>query len=248
MSLALIFKRPFAFIENKGKVKPSGFSLIEVLVATLINSLLIVGLLSMLSNSGTLQQQAVVTTSRLNDINFAIQQLSVSTSHAIEVNLSGTTHSYFYTGHCGTHLSCTNETSNGSQIAIIQPKPINEEHRDCTGQRANINANDILVSVYWVSNNNHGNQSLFCRGYNLTQNTWVRNGRSAALVDNIERLEALYLVKYNQRYRYLQPQNISDWNSVVAIKTIIFSQANTHQQNTQTLIPLVNNSGLFKND
>ena len=208
-----------------------GFSLLELLIASLINSIILLGLLSLLGFSTKLKLTINDETTSTNNILVAIGYLSEPISQA----------SGIYIGSCGSDSICTYEVVGNSQIAVIQPNTIN---KDCTGQSANINVGDTLVSVFRLTENN-GQQSLYCRGYNLTQQSWVRNGRSIALVDGLTSLTASYLQRQTHsgasRYSYFTADSVTDWNAIVAVKIAIDTGINKDE----TLVALTNKSEAF---
>ncbi len=210
-----------------------GFSLLELLIASLINSIILLGLLSLLGFSTKLKLTINDETTSTNNILVAISYLSTSLSQA----------SGIYIDSCGSDSTCTYESVESSQIATIQPTAIN---KDCTGQSANISAGDTLVSVFSLTENNE-QLSLYCRGYNLTQQSWVRNGHSIALVDGLTSFTATYLQRQSNsginRYSYFTAGSVTDWAAIVAVKIAIETKTNR----AETLIALTNKSVLFNN-
>ena len=216
--------------------RQQGFSLLELLIVVFLSSILLVGVTNLMLGQQLLYKTTLERTRQLSDLHHAFNVLTTFVAQ------SGNEGNYFYLGSCGSDGNCTysDERTNTSQIAIIQPTYIG---RDCTRQQSHINIGDTIANVFWIADNNHGSKSLFCRGFNITQNAWVTNGRSIALVDNINRLEFLLLEQFNDGVlTYQMPQSVEDWGAIKAVKLSIENDYHRYQ----TTVAMINASTIFQ--
>ncbi len=211
-------------------IRQNGFSLLEIIISTLLSSLLLLGILQLMLNQQIFYRNTLAHSEYLNDNQFAFDSLITAIAQ------SGNQNQFFYQGACGLDNPCTYNDEVTSQIAIIQPGTISN---DCTGQWRHIGENDSIANVFFVSDNNHGSKSLYCRGYNITTNSWVKNSRSAPLIDNINQLQFLFLEQSDEFFSYKQSRNVTNWSHIRAVKLFV----GTPNHNYQTTIALVNNTG-----
>lgn len=93
---------------------------------------------------------------------------------------------------CGHSAPCARDGSDdrGDSLAV-QYLATPTTQNDCTG--AAVDRNTVIVNVYSVGDiDGDGIQSLYCRGYNATQQTYIST--PTPLVDGIEALQVLYRI------------------------------------------------------
>ena len=220
--------------------RQQGFSLLEVLIASALGSLMLALALSSIVQSQLSFKTISARQQLQNDAQYALQTLR---NHLLPAGYfesdQQTVNHFIYRGTCSEHSHCTFDGGDDSavedssdQIAIIHD-PIN--NRDCTNQSQNINNTDIIANVFWVQINSNNQQSLYCRGFNISQNQWVVGGRPLALVDGISNVQFQYLsasgtAVSQQRYQYLNADQVQDWSQIKAITIDLIASADDLQQ------------------
>ncbi len=116
--------------------------------------------------------------------------------------------------------------ANSDRLAIqYDPPPDDGTDADCLG--ITIPADNILANVYTVADsNNDGVNSLYCRGFNVTTNSWLGSG-AQPLIDGIDNLQALYRVTNPNStpatYRYISADQltITDYPNITAVRVAV---------------------------
>lgn len=212
--------------ETYPAVKQSGFSLIELMIAMTL-SLLLLGAVIQVFLSSRLTSELSNDVSRIQENGrFSLEFL------ARDIRMAGysddprhrTTNNLLDTA-CDSFNPCT---SNGvgtasDRIAVtLNPLPdVSGVETDCTG--AAIGADDLIANVYYVeTNNDTGINSLMCRGFNISTNTW--NAVAQPLVDGIDNMQILYGVdrdidnNNSQVTRFVDAGAVADWAAVRAVR------------------------------
>jgi len=214
--------------------KQGGLSLIELMIAIVIGvfiSLMVVQY--MVTSSRIFKRQGADTSLELN-ANFALSFLTEYVRQAGTRTPFGTVVP-FYTGSCGTAGSCTFDSTNAaSAIAPATSDSIAVQMRtengfDCTGVA--VPDNNIVANVFYIDTlpNSAGINSLFCRGFDVSNGNWL--GAGAALVDGIDQMQVLYGVSdaNGQVVSYLDASRVppvdgdleSGWDRVRAVKIAV---------------------------
>lgn len=197
-----------------------GLSLIELMIAMVLGLLLIAGALQMMLTSQTIHQ-TTDTLSRIQENGrFALSFLTKSTRMA-GYNSSedeATEGKVFWDGACDTSDPCTNNGAGNAsdQIAVLLD-PSNDS--DCLGN--NVGSDKVIVNVYSIDDlDNDQINSLYCRGFNLSANTWYSPAQP--LVDGVENMQILYGVSdpaaNNAITSYISADGVTDWASIGAVR------------------------------
>ena len=216
-----------------------GFSLLEILIASALGSLLLTLTLASIVQSYHNFMATEVKQHLQADAQFAMQKLS---DHIIQAgyldDLKQT--KLIYWGPCGTANHCTQDNAS-DQIAIMHD-PIDD--RDCTNQSKNISPADIIANVFWIQINSNGHYSLYCRGFNISTNQWVQGGRPLAIVDGIQNLQFQYLIQEESNngfnYRYLNAGQVQNWPNVRAITIELTAVSESNQLTLKRSVALLN--------
>lgn len=208
-----------------------GFSLIELMIAIVIGmfiSLLVVQY--MVASSRVFKRQGADSNLEQN-ASFAISYLSQF------VRQAGTREDYgtvvpFFINPCGSINPCT---SDGAGVASATDPATSDtlavrmfaaDGLDCTGQP--LPAGDQLANVFYIDTSveDPNVNSLYCRGFNITNDSWLANG--IALIDGIDQMQVLYGVADNNEriYSYFDAARvpafdgslIAGWDNVRAVK------------------------------
>lgn len=227
-----------SFFISRSKSSQSGFSLVELMIAMTL-SLMLLGAVIQVFLSSKLTSELSNDVSRVQENGrFSLEFLARDIRMAGYSNLPRhrSTPNILNTS-CDSFNPCTSNGAgnNSDRIAVtLNPLPdATGAETDCTG--ANVNANDQIANVYYVSTDNAtGISSLMCRGYNLTTNTW--NASEQPLVDGIDNMQILYGIdsteddrNLSQVNRFVDASSVSaaDWNSIRAVRLALLASSGT---------------------
>ncbi len=212
-----------------------GLNLIEVIIAIGIGvfiSLMVVQYMA--SSSRLFQRQGADSNLEQNAI-FAVSRL---TSY---VRQAGSRIDYgtdvpFYIGPCGSHDPCTGDgvgtasltDVSTSDTVAVQMHP--DDGLDCTG--AVLPSGSQLANVFYIAASTEaaGINSLYCRGYDVTENAWL-SAAGVALIDGVDQMQVLYGVAdaNEQIYSYFDAARVPDvggsaiqgWDRVRAVRIAV---------------------------
>lgn len=196
-----------------------GLSLVELLIAMLLGLMLIAGALQMMLSSQQIYQ-ATDTLSRIQENGrFALNFLSKDIRMAGYNTTESADGKVFWDGACGAANPCTtNGAGNDSDQIGILMDPSND--LDCQGN-AVASEDTVIANVYYIDDpENDLISSLYCRGYDLSANSWISAGQP--LVDGVENMQILYgitdPVTNNMITSYVRSNEIADWAGIGAAR------------------------------
>ena len=205
--------------------KRSGFALIELLIAMVLGLLLMTGAIQvMLSSKQTFRANEDMSRIQENG-RFALDLLIRDVRMAgFRDPANGDIPAFFLTDACDTLNPCTNNgTTVVSDRLAVQSDPANDV--DCVGTA--IGATDLIAKVYSITNAN-GINSLSCRTWNVTTNSWV--SASQALIDGIDNMQVLYGIRVGTDTsitQYVSSDRVGDWTMVSAVRIgLLVSEGN----------------------
>ena len=203
-------------------MRARGFTLIEVMIALLLGSLIMATFLKVLLNN--LQM------SRYNEYQLTVQQSIRKTTFYLTRDIrmagardpaNGSVLAPFLRGACGTVTNCSSEGGANNDTLAVQLEPPGRE--DCTGNA--VPAGEVTVNYYYIDTDtslapNVGNVvGLFCRGYDPVASSW--RGAGQLMVAGVERLQVLYGyadTSGDAVTSYRTADNVSDWNKVRSVQ------------------------------
>lgn len=192
-----------------------GLSLIELLIAMLLGLILTAGALGMMLASRNLNR-TTDTQSRIQENGrFAIEFLNQGIAMAgyLSSSMDDASNSIFL--NCAS-AQCTKDGSgtNSDQIAaVLDP----EDDVDCVGNTVGLN--DIIANVYTVVDLDGDNvSSLYCRGYNISTNSWLGTGPQP-LVDGVQNMQIHYGINddtavVRRTKQYISADSVTDWSAI----------------------------------
>ncbi|MBL4632210.1 MAG: PilW family protein [Paraglaciecola sp.] len=124
----------------------------------------------------------------------------------------------FWNGACGASNPCTSNGAGSAsdQIAIVLDPSNNS---DCLGN--DVGDNNVIVNVFSIADlDNDQISSLYCRGFNISTNTWYSNAQP--LVDGVENMQVLYGVSdplaNNVITNYISADGVTTWGDIGAVR------------------------------
>ncbi len=217
-----------------------GFSLIEMLISLVGGLVLLLGAMEvMVSTKNTFQTNDDV--SRIQENGRFSLDLIVN-----DVRMAGYREpgrgdkpAFFLTTACDTFDPCT---ENGADTApdrfAVQYDPEND--LDCTGTAVAVN--DLVANVYRILEIAQVN-TLTCRGWNVTQGTWV--GAERPLISGVDNLQVLYGTRVGTSEsvtQYVSADRVADWNLVQAVRIAVLVNRGTEngqsEQRTRSFVVL----------
>jgi len=198
-----------------------GLSLVELLVAMLLGLILTGGALQMMLSSQEIYQ-TTDTLSRIQEngrftLNFLAKDIRMAGYNTTK-DADG---KVFWDGACGASNPCTSNGggSASDQIGILMDPSNN---LDCQGNA--VAADDtVIANVYYIDDpDNDLISSLYCRGYDVSNDAWIANAQP--LVDGVENMQILYGITdpvTNAITSYISSDDIGDWASIGAVKVSV---------------------------
>lgn len=216
---------------RKAGSKQHGLNLIELMIAIVIGafiSLMVVQYL--VTSSRIFKRQGADTNLELN-ANFALSFLTEYIRQGGSRTPFGTVVP-FYIGACTPFTACTHDATGvasatapaTSDTIAVQMSTANGF--DCTGVA--VPAGSIVANVFYVEAlpGAPGINSLFCRGFNVTDDSWISGG--VALIDGVDQMQVQYGVAdaSGQVVSYLDASRVPPvngdlelgWDQVRAVK------------------------------
>ncbi len=200
-----------------------GFSLIEIMFALVIGSMLIIFSLDLIFSNQRLKTINEDHSLVINNANRAMQLLTKSIRMAGYNNTADTTTLLpFYLGNCGSHTECSFDgvTNIGDQIAL---QYIAASGLDCAGNT--IPTNELAIDIFYVANDPATNlNNLYCRGYNTTTNSY--RGNPVSIAEGIDRLEIIYGSSQASMHtdQYLSASEITNWHTVNSVRVSLLAR------------------------
>ncbi len=233
-----------------------GLSLVELMVALLLGLVLMTGIIQVfLASRQTYNTNEAMARMQENG-RFALEFISRS------ARLAGYAEPIFTgnsplplvrpacTGQPGslpaTPPCTTNGNGNGSDSIgfILRPPVIDGARRDCIGNNLDdpgtpgklIDANDLIINEFSVSNNN-GESALSCRSYAYDSSTgvgkWTAGPGFQPLIDGIDRMQILYGITTEGDPRsanqYVSADRVgdtlSDWQNVRSVRISVLANS-----------------------
>lgn len=221
------------YLPIKNNYKASkGFSLIEIMLAFVIGSMLIVFSLDLIFSNQRLKAISEDHSLVINNANRAMQLLSRSIRIAGYNNSTGSRLTPFYVGACDIHTACSFDGATlGDQIAV---QYFSASGLDTAGN--SIPAGELAVDIFYVANDPVTNiNNLFCRGFNTT--TGAYRGNAVVIAEGIDRLDIIYGVSQGSIYTnlYLSASEVIDWLAVTSVRVSLLARttANSNIFNNQ---------------
>jgi type IV pilus assembly protein PilW len=200
-----------------------GFSLIEIMLALVIGSMLIVFSLDLIFSNQRLKTITEDHSLVINNANRAMQLLTKSIRMAGYNDTADTTRLLpFYAGNCGSHTVCSFDgvANIGDQIAL---QYIAASGLDCAGNTIAID--ELAVDIFYVANDPITNlNNLYCRGYNTTTNSY--RGNPVSIAEGIDRLDIIYGSSQASMHtdQYLSASEITDWQTVNSVRVSLLAR------------------------
>jgi len=231
------FKRPKSTRQQGSRQQ--GFNLIELMIAIVIGAFISLMVVQYLVTSSRVFKRQGADTNLEQNASFAISYLSQF------IRQAGTRENYgsvvpFYTGACAHIDPCTGDGTGTAAVTspaisdtiAVQMHPANG--LDCTGQA--IPAGDQLANVFYIAPSPEDPRfnSLYCRGFNVSSDTWVAGpANGVALIDGIDQMQILYgVADANERvYSYFDAARVPlidgsaalGWDKIRSVKIAILA-------------------------
>ena len=248
-------------MRQRAYTSQSGFNLIELMIAIVIGLFISLMVVQYLTTSSKLFKQQGADSNLEANGTFAISYMSQYVRQAGTHDPLGTDVPFFI-GDCDGDDPgigddpCTYNTDvlGQSDQMSVQMFPYNL--LDCTGQ--DVDADHRVANVFYVEDN-----SLHCRGYDVTDRSWLSDGES--LIDGIEQLQVLYGVSNDEGVvdRYVDASRVADnaasdteklqdWNRVRSVKLAVLvsdgANSGTETGNEERLYQLLDAPEMTFND
>ena len=212
--------------------KQQGISLIELMISILLGMVLMGAALQvMLSNSRTYQLNDDISRIQENGriaMDILVKDLRLG-GYRRPLNGDGKVPDFFLkecTNTSGAAAPCAAQgagTASDTLSVQFDPPPDDGTETNCLGET--VPATDIIVNVYTVEDiDGDGINSLYCRGYNATTESWT-SASAQPLVDGIDNMQVLYGVagsavnpSSTTKYVSLDQLNTSDWPNVRSVR------------------------------
>lgn len=184
-------------MRTTGLHKQQGLSLIELMISITLGLVLLGAAIQVMITNGR--------TFRINDDVSRVQEngriaLDILTK---DLRLAGYRQPFngdgtipdFFNWQCAGIENCADDGSgrNASDRIAVQfdPPPDDGTETDCLGQA--VNATSVIINVYTVEDRDGDNvNSLYCRGYDVTNDNWINNTPAQPLIDGIDSMQVLY--------------------------------------------------------
>lgn len=231
---------------NKTQV---GLSIVELLVALLISLLLMTGVVQVFMAS----RQTYATNeaaSRLQENGrFALEFIAQSARHAGYVSAANNTVDPLprpiasdpapLKDNCAD--ICSTQGSNGESDTIsfaLEPRFLDGERRDCSGRRAGIDKNNLIINHFYIVYEGESNASLGCASRNITKASPITpktpkptsDNDSTVLIEGIDALQVQYGIGTTGNVsRYVSADRVGneDWNNVLAVRIAVLANSIT---------------------
>ncbi len=200
-----------------------GFSLIELMIAMALGLLISAAALQMALTSRdikkTTDEQSRIQENGRFALFFLSQNIRMASYNSSDSPVAQG--KVFWDGACGTFDPCTSDGGNNisDRVAVILD-PTN--NADCVGTDV---GDDVIANVYYVADQDEdGVNSLYCRGYNLADDSWYSDS-AQPLVDGIENMQILYGISNpaanNAITRYVSADQAPSWIDIGGAKVAL---------------------------
>lgn len=204
----------------------AGLSLIELMIAALLSLLLVGGIIQIFSSTSATFRFTENTSRAQENGRFATDVLAryirmggYSTPETTDARPSP----MVATG-CANNACVADNVGplSSDRIAIQLDAP---DDRDCNNNV--IVQNRVITNVFWVAADptNNNVSSLFCQGFDNATNAWI--GTAQAYIAGIDSMQFLYGISDggDNITQFVNASNVSDWNSVHAVKVAVLAQS-----------------------
>lgn len=205
--------------------KQLGFTLVEVMIAVFLGSLLIAGVMNIFitTNRSMWLTDGLSRTQEAGRFSMDYITRYVRMGGYMDKSSNDVSGTALYSQNCASDACAANDVAgiNGDRLAVFYYAPSSGTTRDCQGTV--ITPGTSVVNVFWVSNN----RELMCRVFNPTSNAWF--AAATPLISDIESLQFLVASKNGSNLQY---QNIDavagSWADIgsVRIAVLVASPAN----------------------
>lgn len=202
-----------------------GFSIIEMMLA-FVMGLIIAGsaLQLMISNSRSASVNEFIATAQENGRHSLYIMSSEFRRAGFRAQAGTAPPQPFYRGACEGDTVCTVDGggTNSDRVAIqYEPltDPITGNGRDCAG--GTVTGGALTADVYFVAPDANNINTLFCLGYDPVTGLPWPPGNALALVQGVERLQAVYGIAIpgtTNINQYVTAAAVADWREVVGIR------------------------------
>ncbi len=209
-----------------------GITLVELMVAIIIGIFISLMVVQYLATSSRMFKRQGVDSNVEQNASFAVSYLSKYIRQAGSRDGHGTEIPFFY-GDCGGFSPCTSEADGDAgteprsdRVAVQMFVGIGGQ--DCAGNPAT----GQIANVFYIDEENTGSgeTALFCRGFDVANDTWI-GPAGIALIDGVEQMQVIYGVANatEQIYSYLSADRIPPvggsmalgWDRVRAVKVAL---------------------------
>ncbi len=215
-----------------------GFSLVELMIAMALGLLITAAALQMSLTSRDIKKTTDEQSRIQENGRFALFFLSqhIRMAGYNSSDSPAASGKVFWDGACGSFDPCTNDGGNNvsDRIAVILD-PTN--NADCLGTDV---GDDVIANVYYVDDPDaDGINSLYCRGYDLADNSWYSDS-ALPLVDGVENMQILYGIANpaanNTITRYVSADNAPNWVDIGSAKVaLLISNGQTTGNSTKAV-------------
>ncbi|MCP5325053.1 MAG: PilW family protein [Oceanospirillaceae bacterium] len=205
--------------------KHSGFTLVEIMIALFLGSLLLAGLMNIFitTNRSMWLTDGLSHTQEAGRFSMDYISRYVRMGGYMDKNSNDSSGTALYSKNCGVGACAANDVAgiNGDRLAVFYYAPASSTTRNCQG--GIVAAGTSVVNVFWVN----ANRELVCGVFDPTANAW--SAVAAPLITDVESLQYLVGTRSGNDIIYQPIDKIAanNWDNISSIRiaVLIASQA-----------------------
>lgn len=211
--------------------KHSGFTLVEIMIAVFLGSLLLAGLMNIFitTNRSMWLTDGLSRTQEAGRFSMDYISRYVRMGGYVDKDSNDSSGTALYSKNCGLGACAANDVGgiNGDRLAVFYYAPKNGTTRNCQG--GVVTPGTSIVNVFWVN----ANRELVCGVFDPTANAW--SAAATPLITDVESLQYLVGTRSGSSviYQTLDKIGATAWADISSIRVAVLIASQAEEVNGQ---------------
>jgi type IV pilus assembly protein PilW len=217
--------------------KQLGFTLVEVMIAVFLGSLLIAGVMNIFitTNRSMWLTDGLSRTQEAGRFSMDYITRYVRMGGYVDKDSNNSSGTALYAQNCALNACAANDVAgiNGDRLAVFYYAPATGTTLNCQG--GVVAAGTAVVNVFWVN----ANRELVCGVFDPSANVWT--AAAAPLVTDVESLQYLVATHSgnNVIYQPLDKVAAADWADIFSVRIAVLIASPANEMNGNKTAPAI---------